>query len=247
MTARVGVIGGTGYYKFKTIPTIREEEVKNQYGRVHVLLAEYKGREIAFVPRHGLAHTIPPHKINYRANIRALKDLGAESILATAAVGSLRKMVPPGELVLLSQFIDMTKRRIGTFYDEEGVPFKHLDVTEPFSEPLRERVLRAATAQGIHIHPYGTYVAFEGPRLETAAEISMMQILGGDVVGMTIVPEVVLAGEADLSYAAIAVITNYGVGMVPGGISKDMARSTFAAATDTLERLLLATIDLLLE
>jgi len=161
--AKFGIIGGTGFYKLEGLPIIREEDVTNKYGTARVSIAEYKGQKIAFVPRHGASHSLPPHVVNYRANIKAMKDLGVKYIMSTAAVGSLHMLLPPGELVLLSQFIDWTRRRIGTFFDEEDPNFKHVDVTDPFSGFLREKILKAAKDNDIHVHPYGTYVSAEGP------------------------------------------------------------------------------------
>ena len=245
--AKFGIIGGTGFYRLEGLPVIREEDVTNRYGTARVSIAQHKGCEIAFVPRHGASHSLPPHIVNYRANIKALKDLGVEYIMSTAAVGSLHMLLPPGELVLLSQFIDWTRRRIGTFFDEEDPNFRHVDVTEPFSGFLREKILKAAKDSGIHIHPYGTYVSAEGPRFETPAEISMMRLVGGDVVGMTIVPEVVLANEADIDYATVTVTTNYGAGMLPGKVRHEEVGEIFAEAKGRLERLFMATLDILVE
>lgn len=236
---KFGIIGGTGFYKMEGLPVLEKKEITNEYGRAHVSVARYRDLKIAFVPRHGTSHSLPPHVINYRANIKAMKDIGVKYIMSTAAVGSLHMLLPPGELVLLSQFIDWTKGRISTFFDGEDPNFKHVDVTEPFSGLLRKKALKAAESSGIHIHPYGTYVSTEGPRFETPAEINMMRMIGGDVVGMTVVPEVVLANEAGIDYATVAVVTNYGAGMLPGGIYHEEVEGIFASARQRLEELLI--------
>ena len=244
---KVGIIGGTGFYNLESLPITKEQDIINEYGQTRVFTSEYKSSEVIFVPRHGKAHSIPPHMINYRANIKAMKDLGVKYILSTAAVGSLHMLLPPGELLLLSQFIDWTRQRVCTFFNEERPDFRHIDVTRPFSEFLRDKLLGAAKNNNIHIHPYGTYVSTEGPRFETPAEISMMRMLGGDVVGMTIVPEVVLANEAGIDYATITVITNYGAGMLQGKIRHEEVGDVFHKAKGLLEKLFLTTLDILIK
>jgi Purine nucleoside phosphorylase len=166
--------------------------------------------EFVFLPRHGEGHTCPPHMVNYRANIMALKQAGVESIIAVASVGSLRAHIRPGDFVLLDQFIDFTKSRTSTFFD--GSEVVHVDMTEPFCESLRKCVL-AAKPSGQKVHERGTYVCSDGPRFETAAEIKAYSAMGGDVVGMTVVPEVVLARELGMCYAGIAAVTNYAAGI----------------------------------
>lgn len=245
--AKIGIIGGSGFYKLEGLPVIQEEAVTNEYGTARISIAEYKGDEIVFMARHGASHSIPPHLVNYRANLKAMKDLGVDYIMTTAAVGSLHMLLAPGEFVLLSQFIDFTRQRVGTFFNEVDPNFKHVDVTEPFSGFLREKILTAARERDIHIHPYGTYVCLEGPRFETAAEISMMRLLGGDVVGMTVVPEVVLARELDIDYATVAVVTNYGAGMAPGKVSHEEVYEVFGQAKVRLQKLIMAALDVIVD
>ena len=212
------IIGGSGFYDVPGCSLKDKWLVRTQYGDVSVLVYEAPGGgEFVFLPRHGERHTAPPHRVNYRANVLALKLCGVERVIALASVGSLREGLRPGDFVLLDQFIDFTKSRPSTFHDgsddaDGGVV--HVDVTEPFCPEMRACIL-GAPREGFTLHPTGTYVCAEGPRFETAAEIRMFAALGGDVVGMTLVPEVVLARELGLCYAGLAVVTNYAAGIAP--------------------------------
>lgn len=208
-----GVIGGTGFYALSDEQAADVLEVTTPYGTVEVDRTRLGAEEIVFVARHGKKHSMPPHRVNYRANIWALRDLGVRSILASAAVGSLRKDLPPGALVLLSQFVDFTRGRSSTFFDGAEEKVIHVDMTEPYCRRLRSELQAAAESLGERVAPEGTYVCVEGPRFETAAEIRMFRKLGGDVVGMTNVPEVALAREAGICYAAVAIVTNWAAGI----------------------------------
>jgi len=212
MTVKIAVIGGTGVYDPSMMSGIREEKIKTPYGAVTVLIGSYGNREIAFIARHGHGHSVPPHLVNYRANIAALKQLGVEKIIATAAVGSANMAMPPGHFVFVDQFLDFTKSRPTTFV-ENGVV--HVDMTEPYCPGLRKLLAATAAGQGLDYHESGTYACTEGPRFETAAEVKMFRHMGADVLGMTGVPEVVLAREAGMCYAAVAVVTNFGTGISP--------------------------------
>ncbi|NMB12628.1 MAG: S-methyl-5'-thioinosine phosphorylase, partial [Firmicutes bacterium] len=199
--ARLAIIGGTGVYDPNMLQDIREETVATAYGMVDISLGSFQGVDVVFMQRHDRGHTLPPHKINYRANMWALKELGVTKVLATSAVGSLDESMEPGHLVLLDQFIDFTKTRPFTFYDGEGGQVVHTDFTEPYCGTMRGIIDQAAAELGLPLHSKGCYVCVEGPRYETPAEILAYRRLGGDVVGMTNVPEVVLAREAGLCYA----------------------------------------------
>ncbi|NMB46364.1 MAG: S-methyl-5'-thioadenosine phosphorylase [Firmicutes bacterium] len=213
--ARLALIGGTGVYDPGMLKDIREETVATAYGLVDISLGSFQGVEVIFMQRHGRGHTVPPHKINYRANIWALKELGVTKVLAASAVGSLNKAMEPGHLVLLDQFIDFTKNRPFTFFDGEGGQVVHTDFTEPYCGDMRQAIQQAAGELNLPLHSHGCYVCVEGPRYETPAEIVAYHRLGGDVVGMTNVPEVVLAREAGLCYAVIAMVTNFAAGISP--------------------------------
>jgi 5'-methylthioadenosine phosphorylase len=215
MTVRIAVIGGTGVYDPEMLQDVREEWVSTPYGDVGLQVGRFQGREVVFMARHGRQHSVPPHLVNYRANIMALKGLGVRSILATAAVGSLNLDMKPGDLVFCDQFLDFTKGRVQTFFEGGPNGVVHVDMTEPYCPELRALLARAASNLKLPVHASGTYVTTEGPRFETPAEIRMLRQLGGDLVGMTGVPEVVLAREAEICYATIAMVTNFAAGISP--------------------------------
>jgi 5'-methylthioadenosine phosphorylase len=208
----VGIIAGTAIYN---IPSIEMEErtILTAYGEATVLLGKGENRDLVFLPRHGPKHTTPPHKVNYRANIQALVDLGVKQVLAAYAVGSINRNIPPLGLVAVDDFLDFTKDRESTFFDGAGSPVKHIDMSTPFCPVLRSALLENAARMGLFIHPSGTYVCTNGPRLETPAEIRMYDKLGGDVVGMTAVPELVLAKERGLPFAAVCFSVNWAAGI----------------------------------
>jgi 5'-methylthioadenosine phosphorylase len=210
---KFGIIGGTGFYEPGLLENEREFKVKTPYGNTSLKVGRYRGKEVAFLPRHGEHHLTPPHLINYRANIWALREIGVTKVIATAAVGSLQEDLKPGEIVLVDQFLDFTKNRPQTFYEGGEAGVLHVDMTSPYCPSLHEEIYQVARQMQVRVHRSGTYVCTEGPRYETPAEIRMFRILGGDVVGMTSVPEVVLAREATLCYATLALITNYAAGI----------------------------------
>lgn len=209
--AEIGIIGGTGVYDPEILEEVREVKVYTPYGPTSdlVTLGTYKGRKIAFIPRHGKGHKIPPHLINYRANIWALKSLGVKRIIAPSAVGSLREHMEPGDIVIPDQFIDRTKSRPSTFY--EGHRICHISTADPFCPELRRLVVESAKRLGFKVHDGGTYVCIEGPRFSTRAESKMFRMWGADIIGMTLVPECVLAREAELCYVVVATVTDYDV------------------------------------
>lgn len=210
--ADYAIIGGTGVYDPALLDHPTEEQIETPYGTATCTIGEYKGKRIAFMPRHGKSHHVPPHQVNYKANIQALYQIGVKQIFATAAVGSMRQSLAPGALVIVDQFLDFTKNRPMTFF-EDGEPVTHTDMTDPYCGRLRRHLQTTAQRLGIVAAPGGTYVCTEGPRFETPAEIRMFAQLGGDVVGMTSIPETVLAKERGLCYATVAMVTNYCAGM----------------------------------
>ncbi len=213
MSVKVAIIGGTGVYDPSILEDIREETVKTEFGKVPVKIGTLQGKEVAFITRHGFEHSVPPHLINYRANIAALKELGVKSIFATAAVGSLNLDMKPGDFVLTDQFLDFTKARQHTFFGKGRVV--HLDMSVPYCADLRSALQKAADKLQLSCCNGGTYVCTEGPRFETPAEIKMFALLGGDVVGMTSIPEVTLARELEICYATVAMVTNFAAGISP--------------------------------
>ncbi len=206
------VIGGTGFYDFLSVEVVTVE-VKTPYGAVTLDRGRVEGVEVVFLPRHGKQHSVPPHRVNYRANIAALRDLGVRNVLASAAVGTMHVAMPPGSLAALTQFLDFTRGRESTFYDGADGKVVHTDMTQPYCPHLREELLAAGEAIGEGLVTEAVYVCAEGPRFETPAEIRMFQQLGGDLVGMTGVPEAVLAREAGLCYASVAIATNWAAGV----------------------------------
>jgi 5'-methylthioadenosine phosphorylase len=210
----LAIIGGTGLVNVaQVLESSETATIETPYGEGHVVKGVVKGKNIIVLPRHGVGHDTPPHKINYRANIWTLKELGVTHTFALAAVGSLRNEIAPGDFVLIDQFIDFTKGRASTFFETGDEDLKHIDMNEPYDPRLRVYLGQAIEQKEIRYHPSGTYICTEGPRFETPAEIKFFQQIGGDVVGMTGVPEVVLANEADISYATLAVASNYAAGI----------------------------------
>jgi len=202
VTNLIGIIGGTGIYKTPKNVEVEKKIIKTPYGDSPTIsIFKLHDKKIAFIPRHAEDHDYPPHKINYRANIWALKRLGVTRIIATNTAGSLHKSIKPGTIVTPENFLDFTKTRIGTFYDDRTV---HVDVTKPYCPKLRDILLSTG-----EVEDGGVYVCTEGPRFETAAEIRMFKILGGTIVGMTGLPEAVLARELEMCYASLCLVSNY--------------------------------------
>jgi 5'-methylthioadenosine phosphorylase len=210
----LAILGGSGLSRLSGLEGMRSGMVRTAYGEPSAALAfgRIGGSEIIFLARHGDAHSIPPHEVNYRANIRALKDAGAKRIAAVATVGGIRREFGPGALVVPDQIIDYTWGRAATFFEGPGTKVTHIDFTQPYSAALRKDILAAARACGEAISDGGCYGATQGPRLETAAEIARMERDGADLVGMTGMPEAALAREAGLEYAAINVVANHAAG-----------------------------------
>ncbi|MEM9693877.1 MAG: S-methyl-5'-thioadenosine phosphorylase [Myxococcota bacterium] len=217
MPERLAVIGGSGLNHMNGLELLEEGPVETPYGDPSgpVRRMRLEGRELLFLPRHGPGHRIPPHAINYRANICALKKLGATQVLSVSAVGSLRPELAPGDLVVVDQFVDLTKRRRSTFF-EDGI-VAHVSMADPVCAPLR-RQLHAVTARALRsisederprLHDGGTYVCIEGPQFSSRAESELYRRWGLDVIGMTNMPEAKLAREAELSYATLALVTDY--------------------------------------
>lgn len=211
--AEFAVIGGTGVYDPEMLENPQEITVSTPFGEARTTLGTYGGKSVAFMPRHGASHQIPPHLINYRANIWALKQLGVTQVFATAAVGSLQQAYHPGSLVVIDSFLDYTKSRPTTFFEHDRVV--HVDMTDPYCDRLRRKLLACAETLELPVIDGGTYVCAEGPRFESTAEVRLYQSFGAAVVGMTTIPEVVLAKEAELCYATVCMVTNYGAGISP--------------------------------
>lgn len=207
----IAIIAGSGLEKAYTLRG--QLKVDTPYGAAVTYDLQIDDIPVTFLPRHGLEHSVPPHRINYRANVYSLKQRKMEVVLATNAVGSLRRAVRPGDLFIPDQLLEFTKLRPFTFFDGEEGRVVHTDMTEPYSSVVRSALSGACRDAGARVHTSGVYVCTEGPRYETPAEIVMFRRLGGHVVGMTGYPEAVLARELGLEYGALCVVTNYGAGM----------------------------------
>lgn len=241
----LAIIGGSGVYNPYMLERAREVRVETPYGMITPLVGEYNGEEVAFLPRHGADHSVPPHRVNYRANIWGLRSLGVDRIIATTAVGSMNPQMVPGDCVIIDQFIDFTKDRPHTFYEGGEFGVVHVDYTEPYCPEVRKILLEAAESLGMKAHDRGTYVCTEGPRFETPAEIRMFAMLGGDLVGMTNVPEVVLAREVGICYATISMVTNFAAGISSGPLTHEEVLTIMKENTENLRRMLLKALDII--
>ena len=207
----IGIFGGTGIYDSGLLEDAKEVDIDTPYGKPSdtITVGTFKGRKIAFLPRHGKKHTIPPHMINFKANIWAFKELGVTRIIAPSAVGSLKEELAPGHFVLPTQFLDFTKSRDGSFSEDGRVI--HISVADPFCPELQSSITKVTDDLGIQIHKDCTYVCIEGPRFSTKAESKFYRTTGADIIGMTLVPECQLAREAQICYASISTVTDYDV------------------------------------
>lgn len=206
---KIAIIGGSGIYDPKIFKKEKEIKIKTPFGfpSAPIEIGDFFSKKIAFLARHGKRHQFPPHKVPQRANLRALKKIGAERIIGICAVGSLKKEFKPGDIVIPGQFIDFTKKRDYTFYDKETV---HISVADPFCPELRTLFYREAKKLKIPVHQKGTYFCIEGPRFSTRAESKFFRNFA-DVIGMTLIPEAVLARELEICYLSLAMITDYDV------------------------------------
>jgi 5'-methylthioinosine phosphorylase len=212
--AKLAIIGGTGLTTLDGLQIIRREMVNTPYGPPSgaLLHGEFCGKQLVFLARHGYGHTIPPHKVNYRANLWALKSVGIERVIAGAAVGGIRNDLPPGVIAFPDQIIDYTWSREQTYFDEDLAHVTHIDFTKPYCEELRQQLMAAAAQAKLGFVAHGTYGATQGPRLETIAEIHRLEHDGCAMVGMTGMPEAALARELDLCYATCAMVANWAAG-----------------------------------
>jgi 5'-methylthioadenosine phosphorylase len=210
----LAIIGGSGLTTLSNLDVSRREVVRTPYGEPSgaLVFGQICGQPAMFLPRHGYGHTIPPHMVNYRANLWALHHHRATGIISVASVGGIRADLQPGEMVIPDQIIDYTSGRKATFFEGNGSAVTHVDFTEPYDHELRHRIAEAGAKLGIAMKSGGVYAATQGPRLETAAEINRLERDGCDLVGMTGMPEAVLARELGLPYAAISVVANHAAG-----------------------------------
>lgn len=241
-TARIGIIGGTGVYDPEMLEEKKELKVDTPYGDISgpITVGDFKGEDVAFLPRHGKGHRIPPHKLPFRANIWAMKELGVSRILAPSAVGSLQEEKEPGDFVIPDQFIDRTgHNRPRTFYP--GGVVAHISMADPFCPQISSHVLKKAEELDLDVHEEGTYVCIQGPRFSTRAESKMFRQWGGDIIGMTLVPEVTLAREAGICYTTIGMITDYDV-WAEEPVTADIVAKTMRENLKKVKQLLSAVI-----
>jgi 5'-methylthioadenosine phosphorylase len=240
-TAEIGIFGGSGFYEL--LPDVEEIELDTPYGppSAPLVVGTIAGRRVAFLPRHGRRHELPPHRIPYRANVWAMRELGVRRILGPNASGSLRADVELGEFVVCDQFLDRTRRREDTFYD--GPETTHVSAADPFCPELRALLVETARELGIPVRDGGTVVVVEGPRFSTRAESRWFQSLGADVINMTAYPECHLARELELCFANVSMVTDHDVGVEgqPPVSSADVAR-VFEQNNERLRELLFAVV-----
>ncbi len=237
---RLAIIGGTGLTRLAPLKITRREVVHTPYGEpsgplTHGLL---NGVEVVFLPRHGYAHRIPPHMVNYRANIWALHYLGVERIIAVAAVGGISKGMFPGRIAFPDQIIDYTWGRAHTFFEKDLTEVRHVDFSQPYCEDMRKVLINAAGRAGIDAMNHGVYGATQGPRLETAAEIDRLERDGCDMVGMTGMPEAALARELELNYVTCAISANWAAGRGDAEITMEEIQHNLAQGMKTVAQLL---------
>ena len=240
----IGIIGGTGVCDTTMLKNVRQEKLLTFFGMIHYLRGTYKDKEIVFLPRHGRTHSIPPHLINYRANILGLKKLGVSEIFSSTAVGTMTLDYKPGDFVLPDQFIDFTHSRHESFFDGGANGVVHVDMTTPYCPKVRDAVMRAGKELGYDVKNGATYACSEGPRFETPAEIKMFRQLGGDLAGMTTVPEVCLAKEAEICYATVSMITNYAAGLTDQVQTHEEVNECMEENNKRIQNLIMKAIDL---
>jgi len=251
---RIGIIGGSGVYELLKESIARV--ITTPYGDVEVFVGWVGDEEVAFIPRHGKKHTIPPFAVNYRGNLYALNLLGVERVIATNAAGSLREDLEPGTLVVPDDFIDMTKGRVYTFYDGKtslrvrGMEIKgvvHVSMTpSTYCPEIRNALLEAGSKEGLQVKDGGIYVCAEGNRFETPAEIRAYRLMGGDIVGMTGCPEAALARELSICYATLAVVTNYAAGIKGDKkLTHEEVKEIFSSRIKQVKDIILKSIPLL--
>jgi 5'-methylthioadenosine phosphorylase len=236
--ADVGIIGGSGFARF--LEVAGEVVVDTPYGATSspVTIADVSGVRVAFVPRHGIGHSLPPHRINYRANISALAQLGVRAVVAPFAAGSLRREIPPGDLVVVDQFVDRTWGRADTFHDDFADGPQHVVVADPYDRRLRSVLVDVGRAHGFGVHDGGTVVVVNGPRFSTRSESTWFREAGWHVVNMTQYPEAALAAEAGLPFAGLALVTDYDSGVEDDpGVAPVTQEEVFAFFERNVDRL----------
>jgi 5'-methylthioadenosine phosphorylase len=244
--ADIGVFGGSGFYEF--VDDLEERVVSTKWGEPSgpVTIGTIGANRVAFIARHGRRHHLPPHRVNYRANVAAMKELGVGLLLAPFAAGSLQPTIHPGDFVVVDQLVDRTSGRADTFYDDFDDGPHHVSLADPYDEDARSVLARAAEQLGIRVHDSGTVVVVQGPRFSTRAESAWYRSFGWDVVNMTQYPEAALAREADIRYAGVALVTDYDTGLegMPGvePVTQEQVFGFFEGNVHRIRDLLVAAI-----
>ncbi len=239
----IGLIGGSGLYDISGLEIREEVSFSTPYGAPSSTykIGDFNGTELVFLARHGVPHSIPPHKVNYRANMWGFKSLGVEKIISIGAVGGINSGMQPGSIVILDQIIDMTMgSRAATFYDEDKVV--HVDFTHPYCAGMREIFIQAAGHISLPVKKRGTYICVNGPRLETEKEIQFFSLIGANVVGMTAMPEAALARELEMCCAGISVVTNYAAGLGGARLTTTEVVETMRNSLEAIKALLMAAV-----
>jgi len=236
----IGIIGGTGLTTLPGFETNSSDWLNTPYGEPSsaISIGTLTGQKLAFLSRHGNPHSIPPHLINYRANIAALKQIGVTRLIAVNAVGGIHAKLGPAEVSIPDQIIDYTYGREHTLYDAQAEALEHIDFTHPYSEELRQQLCQCARTENVHFLDGGVYAATQGPRLESAAEIQRIKRDGGDMVGMTGMPEAALARELDIQYASIALSVNWCAGLTESLITMEDIRLALEAGMNKITLIL---------
>jgi len=235
----IAIIGGTGLYSLDFLERQEEIVIETSFGRCPAIVGRSGDVEVLFISRHGKDHSLPPHKIEYRKNIAAIQASKAKRVISINSVGSLDLKIEPGSILIPNDFIDLTFNRTQTFFDSETV---HVDMSEPYCSNICSALEKNAAQYFKQVHGLGVYVCTEGPRFETPAEIRMLQMLGGDVVGMVGCPETALAREAGLCYASICQVANYGCGLSDALFSVDELKAAINENRDALKQTIISTI-----
>lgn len=241
----IGLIIGTGVDENTLVPNAPSKTVSTRYGPAEVLTGEVAGGQVVMVRRHGHGHSIPPHRINYRANIAALQASGVRRVLSTSAVGSINVLMEPGHFCVPDDFIDLTRARPFTFYDGEDGKVVHTDLTRPYCDGLRGVLLKSARSHGLTVHGKGCYACMEGPRYETPAEVKALGQLGADIVGMTNATEAILCREAGLCFSTLALVTNWAAGISPERLDHKQVTEEVQQNKEMLVSTILASLKLL--
>lgn len=240
--ADIGIFGGSGFYSF--LENVEEVVVETPYGSPSdsVFLADVEGKKVAFLPRHGRKHTIPPQMVNYRANLWAMKELGVSRIISPCAVGSLQKDIKPGDFVISDQYVDRTTGRKDTFYD--GPIATHVSAADPYCPELRELAIKACETNGVTVHKSGTIVVIQGPRFSTKSESKWFTSMGWTTINMTQYPEAHLAKELEMAVVNIALVTDYDCGLVGdvAPVSHHEVMEVFQNNLDKLRKVLFSLI-----